>query len=60
MHENNLALEEFTAEWQAYVASFNAQGGDFIAYCKALTTLPEPTETGDYDDSGDAEISFFH
>ena len=60
MHENNLSLEEFTAEWQAYVDAFNAQGGDFIAYCRALVTLPEPVETGEYDDSGDAEISFFH
>lgn len=59
MYENNLSLEEFTGEWQAYIAAYNAAGGDFFAYCKALTTLPEPAETGEVDDSGDAEVSFF-
>lgn len=59
MYENNLSLEEFTEEWQAYIAAFNAAGGDFDAYCKALTTLPEPVTTGSYDEDGDPEVSFF-
>lgn len=59
MYENNLCLEEFTAEWQAFIAYYNARGGDYEALCASLTTLPEPVETGVYDDSGDAEISFF-
>lgn len=59
MYENNLSLEEFSEEWQAYIASYNAAGGDFEAYCKALTTLPEPVTTGETDEDGDAEVSFF-
>ena len=59
MYENNLSLEEFTEEWQAYIASYNAAGGDFDAYCKELTTLPEPVTTGETDEDGDAEVSFF-
>lgn len=59
MRENNLSLEEFTEEWQSWIADFNARGGDFIAYCRSLTTLPAPEETGEYDENGDAEVSFF-
>ena len=59
MHEHNLSLEEFTDEWQAYIADYNARGGDYEALCKALTTLPDPTATGQVDEEGDAEISFF-
>ena len=59
MYRNNLSLEEFTEEWQGYIASYNAAGGDYEALCKSLTTLPDPMATGEYDDSGDAEISFF-
>ena len=59
MDENNLSLEEFTQEWQAYIADYNARGGTYAEYCKALTTLPDPIATGSYDEQGDAEISFF-
>ena len=59
MRENNLSLEEFTEEWQAYIADYNARGGDFDAYCKSLMTLPDPAATGGQDDGGDAEMSFF-
>ena len=59
MHENNLSLEEFTEEWQAYVAQFEARYGSFSAYCRELTTLPEPVETGEQDENGESEMSFF-
>lgn len=59
MYEHNLSLEEFTEEWQGWIADYNARGGDFDALCKSLTTLPDPTATGQVDDDGDAEISFF-
>ena len=59
MFSNNLSLEEFTVEWQAYVADFESRGGDFDAYCRELSTPPQPAETGEYDESGDAEMSFF-
>ena len=59
MKENNLSLEEFTEEWQAYITSFNAQGGDFEAYCKSILSLPDPVGMGVYDKFGDEEMSFF-
>ena len=59
MKENNLSLEEFTEEWQAYVASYNANGGDFEAYCKSALSLPDPMGLDIYDNSGDEEMSFF-
>ncbi len=60
MKENNLCLEEFTAEYQAYIESFEALGGDFKQYCRQLTTLPVPKGTGEADENGDEETSFFH
>ena len=59
MKENNLCLEEFTEEYQAYIASFEAQGGSFKQYCRQLSTLPTPKGTGESDESGDEETSFF-
>ena len=59
MKANNLSLEEFTEEWQAYVASYNAKGGDFEGYCKSILTLPDPVGLDKYDKSGDEEMSFF-
>lgn len=60
MMENYLTLEEFTEEWQAYVAQFEANHMDFNAYCKALSALPPPVETGEVGEDGDSEISMFY
>lgn len=60
MMENYLTLEEFTEEWQSYVAQFEAAGGDFKAYCKELKALPPAVETGVYGEDGDSEISLFY
>ena len=60
MMENYLTLEEFTQEWQSYVAQFEAAGGDFKAYCKELKALPPAVETGEYGADGDSEISLFY
>lgn len=59
MKENNLCLEEFTAESQAYIAAFESGGINFKDYCRQLSMLPDPGETGEYDESGDSEVSFF-
>lgn len=59
--ENMLSLEEFTWEWQAYVADFEAAAGiTFADYCKELRALPPVIETGEYGEDGDAEISLFY
>ena len=60
MMENYLTLEEFTEEWRAYVARFEESGVDFKDYCKALSELPQPAETGEVGDDGDSEISILH
>lgn len=61
MKENNLTLEEFTAEYRAYIASFEALSGrTFKQYCDFLTALPPAIETGVYAEDGDSEISMFY
>lgn len=60
MKENNLTLEEFTSEWQAYVTDFEANHMDFADYCKALSAFPPAVETGAFGEDGDAEISMFY
>lgn len=61
MMENTLSLEEFTAEWQAYVASFEQQTGLTLSvYCKLLSAPNPAVETGEVGQDGDAEISLFY
>ena len=60
MMENYLTLEEFTEEWQSYIASFEANGNNFKDYCKELKALPPAVETGEYGEDGDSEISLFY
>lgn len=60
MMQNTLSLEEFTLEWQGYIADFEAGGGDFQAYCNLLCALPPAVYTGAYDASGDEEVSLFY
>lgn len=60
MMENYMTLEEFTQEWQAYVAAFEAGGITLKDYCKQLSALPPPVETGEFGEDGDSEISLFY
>ncbi|MBQ9263294.1 MAG: M15 family metallopeptidase [Clostridia bacterium] len=57
--ENHLSLEEFTEEWQAYLASYEASGGDFAALIKERARLNDPTVV-DYADDGEEELSIFY
>ena len=56
--ENHLSLEEFTQEWQAYIAAYEAKGGDFGALLRKRAeinlTVIEVTE------DGEEEISIFY
>ncbi len=57
--ENHLSLEEFTEEWQAYIADWEARGGDFremiIERAKInRVTVVEVTE------DGEEELSIFY
>lgn len=58
MYENNLCLEEFTAEWKQYIADYEANGGDFEQLLKERAQLV-PTIIG-YSEDGEEEVSIFH
>lgn len=61
MMTNNLSLEEFTAEWQAYAAQFEQQSGMTLdTYCKLLSAPKPAVETGETGEDGDTEISMFY
>jgi len=57
--EKHLSLEEFTEEWQAYLAEFAARGGDFNALVRERGLINEGTVV-DYADDGEEEISIFY
>ncbi|MDO5022061.1 MAG: M15 family metallopeptidase [Eubacteriales bacterium] len=57
--ENALTLEEFHMQAQNAVSEFEAQGGDFTAYCDSLRALPPPVDLGE-GDQGDSEVSLFY
>lgn len=59
MMENHLSLEEFTAEYQQAIASFEQAGGDFKAYVKAQRELPPPIIISG-DEEGESEVSLFY
>ena len=57
--ENHLSLEEFTEEWQAYVAAYEAQGvtlKDLVRY----RARPRDATITDYSDDGEEEFSIFY
>ena len=55
--ENHLSLEEFTDEWQAYVAVFEQNGGDFERLVH-LRSLLNPVQVVDVSEDGEEEFSF--
>lgn len=54
---NHLSLEEFTAEWQAYVAEYEQNGGDFERLV-LLRSLMDPVQVVDVTGDGEEEFSF--
>ena len=58
MREKNYCLEEFTEEWQQYVADYETDGGNFEQLIKDRAQLV-PTVIG-YSEDGEEEISIFH
>ena len=57
--ENHLSLEEFTEEWQAYIASYEAAGGDFDALVRKMN-LPNKVIVLEIREDGEEEISAFY
>lgn len=56
---NNLSLEEFDAEWHAYIEEWEAQGGDFEALLYELSQ-PNPVIVLEVTEDGDEEVSLFY
>ena len=57
--ENHLSLEEFTEEWQTYLADWEAAGGNFYQLLHDRARPNSVTVTGVSDD-GEAELSIFY
>lgn len=58
MKQMHYSLEEFTAEWQDYLAEYEANGGDFKQLLKDRATVVGTVV--DYSEDGEAEVSIFH
>ena len=56
---NHLSLEEFTWEWQAYVAAYEAAGGDFNALIRERSRVNTVTVV-DTSSDGEEELSIFY
>ena len=59
MMENHLSLEEFTRECEAYLSSYAARGGDFLALLRERARLNDVTVVGVSDD-GEEELSIYY
>lgn len=59
MQENNLCLEEFTQEWQAYIANYETQG---VTFDELLSIRSRPNEIliVDVSEDGEEEFSMFY
>ena len=56
--ENHLSLEEFTADWQSYVARYEAEGGDFEELVRQRTGITRITVL-EITEDGEEELSIF-
>ena len=57
--DNHLSLEEFDAEWHAYIEEYERGGGDFEELLR-IRAIPDPIVVLGTDDDGDEEISLFY
>ena len=57
--EQHLSLEEFTAEWQSYVASWEAEGGNFEELLLQRAQV-NPVRILDVTEDGEEELSIFY
>ncbi len=59
MMENHLSLEEFTEEWENYVADYEANGGDFQELILWRARIRN-VQVVDTDENGEEEYSIFY
>ncbi len=57
--DNQLTLEEFDEEWHAYIADWEARGGDFREFLR-VRAIPDPAQVLYTTDEGEEEVSLFH
>ncbi len=57
--DHHLSLEEFDEEWHAYIADWEARGGDFSALLRQRA-IPTPAEVLFITEEGEEEVSLFH
>ncbi len=57
--ENHLSLEEFTEEWQAYIADWEARGGDFRELIIQRAQV-NPVTVVNVSEDGEEELSIFY
>lgn len=57
--ENHLSLEEFTQEWRAYIASYEALGGNFDELLRERARINGVTVV-DVTEDGEEELSIFY
>lgn len=57
--ENHLSLEEFTEEWESYIADFEANGGDFQELILWRARVRD-VRVVDVDENGEEEYSIFY
>ena len=57
--ENHLSLEEFTEEWQAYIADWEARGGDFRELIIQRAQINRVTVV-EVSEDGEEELSIFY
>ena len=55
-----LSLEEFTNEYKAAIAAYEADGGDFLELSRQLTAPPPAVILDQGDAEGDSEVSLFY
>lgn len=59
MNENNLCLEEFTQEWQDYIANYEKSGITFEQLLRARS-LPSDIVVVDVSENGEEDFSMFY
>ncbi len=57
--DQHLSLEEFDEEWHAYIADWEARGGDFKEFLRQRA-VPDPAEVLYTTEEGEEEVSLFH
>ena len=59
LSKRELSLEEFDEEWHAYIAGWEAKGGNFREFLRQRA-IPDPAQVLYTTEEGEEEVSLFH